>query len=201
LSKLRRPLNVIHGNARFTKFNRARGNSPAALKHLTGRYGTRSDEIDQMLRAHLFVDLYSVVKNGIRASVESYSIKRLEPLYNYARVIELANANVALSRLQAALELNDLHRITKDTRDVVEGYNRDDCLSTQGLRNWLERVRTNLIENGESIERPLPGDGAPSEAISEWQIRIADLVQRITADIPADPELRSQEQQARWIQA
>jgi hypothetical protein len=28
LSKLRRPLNVIHGNARFTKFNRARGNSP-----------------------------------------------------------------------------------------------------------------------------------------------------------------------------
>jgi hypothetical protein len=27
LSKLRRPLNVIHGNDRFIKFNRARGNS------------------------------------------------------------------------------------------------------------------------------------------------------------------------------
>ena len=27
LSKLRRPLNIIHGNDRFTKFNRARGNS------------------------------------------------------------------------------------------------------------------------------------------------------------------------------
>jgi hypothetical protein len=27
LSKLRRPLNVIHGNARFTKFNRVRCNS------------------------------------------------------------------------------------------------------------------------------------------------------------------------------
>jgi hypothetical protein len=27
LSKLRRPLNVIHGNDHFTKFNRARGNS------------------------------------------------------------------------------------------------------------------------------------------------------------------------------
>jgi len=27
LSKLRRPLNVIHGNGRFAKFNRARGNS------------------------------------------------------------------------------------------------------------------------------------------------------------------------------
>ena len=27
MSKLRRPLNIIHGNDRFTKFNRARGNS------------------------------------------------------------------------------------------------------------------------------------------------------------------------------
>lgn len=116
---------------------------PAALKHLTGRYGTRADEVDRMLRSHLFVDLYGIVKNSIRASVESYSIKRLEPLYDYTRVTELANANVALANLQAALELNDLDRINKGTRDVVEGYNRDDCLSTHGLRNWLERVRPN----------------------------------------------------------
>jgi predicted RecB family nuclease len=174
---------------------------PAALKHLTGRYGTRADEVDRMLRSHLFVDLYSVVKNNIRASVESYSIKRLEPLYDYVRVTELSNANVALANLQAALELDDLDRITKDTRDVVEGYNRDDCLSTHGLRNWLERVRTNLIENGELIDRPPPVDGAPSEATSEWQIRIDDLIRRVTADIPADSALRSQEQQARWILA
>ena len=32
MSKLRRPLNVIHGNARFTKFNRARGNSTKFYK-------------------------------------------------------------------------------------------------------------------------------------------------------------------------
>lgn len=31
MSKLRRPLNVIHGNDRFTKFNRARGNSQFQL--------------------------------------------------------------------------------------------------------------------------------------------------------------------------
>src|SRR5674476_710032 len=38
LSKLRRPLNVIHSNDRFTKFNRARGNSDsctAAISILT----------------------------------------------------------------------------------------------------------------------------------------------------------------------
>jgi hypothetical protein len=154
-----------------------------------------------MLRSHLFVDLYGVVKNSIRASVESYSIKRLEPVYDYVRVTDLSNANVALANLQAALELNDLDRITKETRDVVEGYNRDDCLSTHGLRNWLERVRSNLVENGESVERPPPSDGAPSEAINEWQIRIDDLIRRIAADVPADPVLRSQEQQARWVLA
>ena len=122
---------------------------PAALKRLTLRYGTRGDELDQMLRTDVFVDLYSVVKNGIRASVESYSIKRLEPLYHYIRAMDLSKANSALANLQAALELNDLARISKENRDVVEQYNRDDCLSTYGLRNWLEGVRTKLIEGGE----------------------------------------------------
>jgi hypothetical protein len=32
-----------------------------------------------------------------------------------------------------------------------------------------------------------------------WARAVADLIHRITADIPADPKLRSQEQQARWV--
>ena len=174
---------------------------PAALKRLTLRYGTRGDELDQMLRTDLFVDLYSVVKNGILASVESYSIKRLEPLYDYIRSMELSNANSALANLQAALELNDFDRITKENRDVVKEYNRDDCLSTHGLRNWLERVRTKLIEGGETIDRPVPDSGAPSERVTEWTIRINDVIRRIRADIPVDQELRSEEQQSRWTLA
>jgi hypothetical protein len=53
---------------------------PAALKWLMGRYATRENEIDKLLRAGLFVDLYAIVRHAIRASVESYSIKTLEPL-------------------------------------------------------------------------------------------------------------------------
>ena len=34
MSKLRRPLNVIHGNDRFTKFNKARGNPPPPRQHV-----------------------------------------------------------------------------------------------------------------------------------------------------------------------
>jgi uncharacterized protein len=62
---------------------------PAALKRLMGRYATRENEIDPMLRAGLFVDLYAVVRHSIRASVESYSIKKLEPLYGFARAVPL----------------------------------------------------------------------------------------------------------------
>ena len=52
---------------------------PGALKRLMGRYATREEALDRILRALLFVDLYAVVRHGIRASVESYSIKELEP--------------------------------------------------------------------------------------------------------------------------
>ncbi len=66
---------------------------PAALKRLMGRYATREEEIDRMLRAGLFVDLYQIVRHGLRASVESYSIKQLEPFYGFERAAPLADAN------------------------------------------------------------------------------------------------------------
>jgi uncharacterized protein len=37
----------------------------------------------------VFVDLLRVVKHGLRASVESYSIKKLEPLSGYSREVDL----------------------------------------------------------------------------------------------------------------
>ncbi|TGS35729.1 nuclease, partial [bacterium M00.F.Ca.ET.180.01.1.1] len=43
-----------------------------ALKRLMGRYATREEEIDTLLRGQVLVDLYAVVRHAIRASVESY---------------------------------------------------------------------------------------------------------------------------------
>ena len=51
---------------------------PGAVKRLMGRYATREDEVDRMLRAGLFVDLYAVARQSLRAGVERYSIKDLE---------------------------------------------------------------------------------------------------------------------------
>jgi uncharacterized protein len=54
---------------------------PSALKRLMGRYATREDEVDRMLRAGLLVDVHTVLRQAIRASVEEYSLKALEPFH------------------------------------------------------------------------------------------------------------------------
>ena len=91
---------------------------PAALKRLMGRYASREEEIDFLLRSKRFVDLYSVVRNGLRASVESYSIKKLEPLYKFTRGTALSTANMALAKVQACLELGEprFHRRDRSRR-------------------------------------------------------------------------------------
>ena len=174
---------------------------PAALKRLMGRYATREEEIDRMLRAGLFVDLYQIVRRGLRASVESYSIKQMEPFYTFARRIPLGDANVALANFQAHLELSDAPTIADDIKATVRAYNEDDCRSAASLCDWLEALRTKLVADGIHVPRPQPGDGAPNEKITDWLIKINALIGRLTADVPADPAERSDEQQARWILA
>src|SRR5205823_1733819 len=78
---------------------------PSAFKRLMGRYATRERELDAMLRSGRFVDLYGVVRQGLRAGVERYSIKNLEPLYGYERLVSLPDANRSLKVMQLGLEM------------------------------------------------------------------------------------------------
>lgn len=177
------------------------GYESGALKRLMGRYATKEDEVDNLLRGKVLVDLLSVVRNGLIASVESYSLKQLEPFFDFQRATSLHDANVALTKLTAGLELADVPSITDDVKAVVASYNRDDCLSTAGLRDWLEVVRARLVEGGQDVPRPEPGQDGPSEELSEQQLRIQALIERLTHDVPVDPEARTAESQARWILA
>ena len=51
------------------------------------------------------------------------------------------------------------------------------------------------------MPRPEPGDGTASENVTDWIIKIRELAGRLTSGVPADPEERNEEQQARWILA
>lgn len=174
---------------------------PSAMRRLMGRYATREDALDRMLRGGLFVDLYTVTRQGVRAGIESYSIKNLEVYYGFTRPVALVDARQALATLQACLELDRAADITDDVKQVVVGYNRDDCVSALKLRDWLEQLREKLVADGAQIERPPPKSALPGEELDERQKRVATLVERLTADVPADKTQRTPEQHARWILA
>lgn len=174
---------------------------PAALKRLMGRYATKEDEVDNLLRGEVFVDLLSVVKNAMYAGVESYSIKKLEPFFNFVRQVGLHDANVALTKLTSCIELNDIQLIDEATKKVVEGYNADDCFSTHALRDWLEVLREQSINNGINISRPAIPEITPNEDLDERAEKVNALIEKLTHDVPVDLEERSNEQQARWILA
>jgi len=176
-----------------------------ALAKLAQRHGTREAEVDRLLRARVLVDLYRVVRQGIRASVESYSIKRLEPLYELERGVELRSASSSILAFEAWLEGQ-----TAENGEVggailrsIAGYNRDDVLSNWHLRDWLEERR---IELGGRLGLELPRPALEPEAetareLTERQERAADLAAKLTAGLPEALEDRSPEEAARWLLA
>ncbi|MGZ9190497.1 MAG: AAA family ATPase, partial [Nitrospira sp.] len=174
---------------------------PAALKRLMGRYATREDALDRLLRAERFIDVYGVTRQALRASVERYSLKDLETLYGFERQVPLVDASMHLRAFEHAIELGRLCDIPKGTPTVIEGYNREDCLSTMLLRDWLEQLRAGAIDDGSDIPRPALKAGDPSENIDERQRRVQQLYERLAGDVAADPDQRTDEQQARWLLA
>ena len=174
---------------------------PAALKRLMGRHATREDELDRLLRAELFVDLYAVTRQAVRASVERYSLKDLEVFYGFERSIPLREASLHLRAFDRALELGKPDALPDETRLAIEAYNRDDCISTMCLRDWLEKRRSELVDTGHPISRPEPKREDPSEAVDERQQRVQKLYDRLAGDISPDPSDRDSEQQAHWLLA
>jgi len=177
-------------------------NEPSAFKRLMGQYATREEEMDRMLRAGIFVDLHRVVKQGVRASVEEYSLKKMEVFYGFKRKTSLELSRAAMRYIEHHLELGwKGERLEDAQREAMEGYNREDCESTALLRDWLERERAKLIADGEKIGRPVAGDPEPPEELGDRQKRVAELVEKLTKDLPLDRGKRSEAQQAPWLLA
>ena len=164
--RARRPgLHVYHYNhyepTSVDHLTELHGTRQEAVGALMGRFATREDEVDDLFRLGVFVDLYRVVRQGVQAGVENYSIKRLEPLCGYRRQVDLREATENLIAFEAALEdgtaAGDAGR-----QQVVAGYNEDDCRATLALRDWLEERRLDLAERlGEQVPRPVVVDEEP----------------------------------------
>ncbi len=177
-----------------------------ALARLAQRHGTRELEVDRLMRGGVLVDLFRVVRQGIRAGVESYSIKRIEPLYALEREVELKDAGSSIVAFETWLELGPDAPVDDGPRILseIEGYNRDDVVSNWKLRDWLEERRIDLeAREGGAIARPVLDDGLASAELTERDHHVAELVTRLTPDDPGDPVLRAEQPDAagRWLLA
>jgi predicted RecB family nuclease len=76
-----------------------------ALSHLMGQYGTRQDELDELLRSGALVDLYRVMRQALAASPPRYSIKNVEELYGFERTAEVAGGSESVVIFERWLEL------------------------------------------------------------------------------------------------
>jgi predicted RecB family nuclease len=177
---------------------------PTALKRLMGRYGTREDEVDQLLRKGVMVDLLRAVRQSLRASVESYSIKKMEQFYGFEREIDLRDAGSSIVAFEQWLELGEGDRPESTHLERIERYNRDDVVSNARLRDWLEDRRVELAGlTGLDVPRPTEREAQVSDELSAMQARVAALVQRLAdpAEVSSDPAERSPEQHATWLLA
>jgi len=171
----------------------------SALKRLSGRYASRTEAIDGLLRARRFVDLHAVVRHTLRASVERYSIKDLEPFYDFVRATPLREAGRARHELPRTLATGDLSLLDPTLRRVIEGYNREDCLSARALRDWLESLRADAIARGATIARPPAALAEPSETLSDRLRHAAAVTAGLHEGLPPDPTSRTPDEHARFL--
>jgi predicted RecB family nuclease len=177
---------------------------PSAFKRLSGRYATRESELDMLLRAELFVDLHTVVRHALRASVESYSIKELEKFYGFGREQDMRAATASRRTIEWAIEFREPVRGVASLAphlEAVERYNREDCVSAEKLRDWLEALRAKIEERGMELARPELKDGTASGQVEEAAEDTLEVKDRLLAGVSPDAEERSEEEQARWLLA
>jgi predicted RecB family nuclease len=174
---------------------------PASLKRLMGRFATRENEVDMLLRGGIFIDLHSVVKQSIRAGVESYSLKELENVHKYTRQVDLRTVVHHKVLFECLLESGNYDAADQTTIDIIRKYNEDDCLSTLSLRDWLEELRSQEVQKGNSIMRPETRPAEPNEKISAHQERIKPLFDALMKGLPLERSERDPKQQAKWLLA
>jgi len=172
---------------------------PTAMKRLMGKYATRADELDQLLRGEVFVDLYGIVRKALRAGIESYSIKKLEPFYGLTREVDLRQVSRRLRAVEYALAKNDTASLHAEILEAVRLYNRDDCVSALGLRDWLEKVRGEAERvSGIPLSRPTAPIARPIEKLEDRLARIRAVSEALTAHLPLH---RERKDEAQWVLA
>ena len=129
-----------------------------ALKRLVADYATREDALDELLRREVFVDLYQVVRQSLRLSHSSYSIKKVRSFFmpeaGQGAVTAGDDSILAFERWRVEQAPAIL--------EAIVAYNEEDCVSTLRLRDWL-LDRRGEVELRDGVTLPWKAVEAPRE--------------------------------------
>ncbi|MFB2584191.1 TM0106 family RecB-like putative nuclease [Herbiconiux liukaitaii] len=143
----------------------------AHLQSLCARHGVGEEQLDELLRRGVLVDLYPIVKKSLRVSTRSYSLKKLEPLYmgDQLRDSDVTNAADSITAYARYADLRAAGDTTAADALLAEiaDYNEYDCVSTLRLRDWLLQRAT---ENGTG---PLVAPGVDPSVSDQTLLEVA----------------------------
>jgi len=173
------------------------GYEVAALRRLAGRFATREEALDELLRGQVFVDLYAVVRHGLRVGAPGYSLKHVERLHRPARAGAVQSGTESVAAYDAWRQAGE----PAEWRESpllrrIRDYNEEDCRSTFELAAWL---RARAGEAGiayQPLARRERGEPPESQAREARRARRA-LAERMRARLPADPAERARDA-GRW---
>ena len=140
------------------------------VKQLMAEHATREVQVDALLRRGVFVDLYTVTRQSLRAGVRSYSLKKTELLAGFARSAALRSGSDAVLGYERWRESQERSEL-----DAIAAYNEDDCRATLALRDWLDGIRPAGIAGPDPIPATVV-DEEDAEAASEREALRQELI-------------------------
>ena len=154
-----------------------------ALKRLAMVHGTREAQLDDLLRRRKLVDLYKVVREGVRISEPAYSLKNVEVFFGGGRAGEVKTA-------LDSMVVYDQWQQTGDQAflDQIGTYNEADCRSLMACRHWLLSLRPSEVSWFGTAE-PADADSSAADAAragkrKESEERSAALVKALMEGAP-----------------
>lgn len=184
------------------------------LLSIAARHGVGEAEVDRLLREHVLIDLYPIVRGALRVGSRSYSIKKLEPLYmgddlrdedgvtsGAQSVTEYAEASALLLSDQAPDHAAGQRRL-----EAIGDYNRYDCVSTLRLRDWLLGVAARHEVRSAARQDPDADEAGPEAELSPVAAALVkqashadDLLDRRAAALAASAiDYYQREQKSFW---
>jgi predicted RecB family nuclease len=139
------------------------------LRRLAGRYESREHEVDELLRRQVLVDLLKVVRKGVAASVPRYGLKDMEAFLEFERTAEIRDGGSSVVEYQRYVETGD-----RSILDEIAHYNKEDCVATLKLRDWLLERRAEALEEFGDFPLPEPKEATPLKEEKESRARLRD---------------------------